>query len=212
MSRGAFVTIEGLEGAGKSSCVASIAATLSKRDIPFITTREPGGTELGEGIRDIFLAASESPMYPMTELLLMFAARYEHVERVIEPKLDAGFWVICDRFVDSSYAYQGGGRGLELDVIETLEQISLADVSPDYTFVLDVPVNEGLKRAGRVGAPDRLEQENIDFFDRARQVFLQRAKDNPKYCVVDAAKSEEEVQEAIREYLETFIRRFGESA
>jgi len=205
------VTIEGLEGAGKSSCIATIASALSRHEIPFITTREPGGTELGEGIRDILLASSESPMYPMTELLLMFAARYEHVERVIEPKLNEGCWVICDRFVDSSYAYQGGGRGLELDVIETLEKISLADVSPDYTFVLDVPVNEGLKRAGGVGAPDRFEQENIDFFDRARQVFLLRAKNNPKYCVVDAAKSEEEVQEAIREYLETFVSSFRES-
>ncbi|HAK51389.1 MAG TPA: dTMP kinase [Gammaproteobacteria bacterium] len=211
MRRGAFVTIEGLEGAGKSSCIATIASALSRHEIPFITTREPGGTELGEGIRDILLASSESPMYPMTELLLMFAARYEHVERVIEPKLNEGCWVICDRFVDSSYAYQGGGRGLELDVIETLEKISLADVSPDYTFVLDVPVNEGLKRAGGVGAPDRFEQENIDFFDRARQVFLLRAKNNPKYCVVDAAKSEEEVQEAIREYLETFVSSFRES-
>ena len=205
------MTIEGLEGAGKSSCIATIASALSRYEIPFITTREPGGTELGEGIRDILLASSESPMYPMTELLLMFAARYEHVERVIEPKLNEGCWVICDRFVDSSYAYQGGGRGLELDVIETLEKISLADVSPDYTFVLDVPVNEGLKRAGGVGAPDRFEQENIDFFDRARQVFLLRAKNNPKYCVVDAAKSEEEVQEAIREYLETFVSSFRES-
>ncbi len=205
------MTIEGLEGAGKSSCIATIASALSRHEIPFITTREPGGTELGEGIRDILLASSESPMYPMTELLLMFAARYEHVERVIEPKLNEGCWVICDRFVDSSYAYQGGGRGLELDVIETLEKISLADVSPDYTFVLDVPVNEGLKRAGGVGAPDRFEQENIDFFDRARQVFLLRAKNNPKYCVVDAAKSEEEVQEAIREYLETFVSSFRES-
>ena len=155
MRKGAFVTIEGLEGAGKSSSISTIKDVLDTHQIAYTTTREPGGTDLGERIRDLLLASSESPMYPMTELLLMFAARHEHVERIICPKLADGCWVICDRFLDSSYAYQGGGRQIPLDVIETLEQISLANVSPDYTFVLDVPVGEGLKRAGGVNAPDR---------------------------------------------------------
>lgn len=208
MRKGAFVTIEGLEGAGKSSSISTIKDVLDTHQIAYTTTREPGGTDLGERIRDLLLASSESPMYPMTELLLMFAARHEHVERIICPKLADGCWVICDRFLDSSYAYQGGGRQIPLDVIETLEQISLANVSPDYTFVLDVPVGEGLKRAGGVNAPDRFEQEDIYFFDRARDVFLARSKDNLKYCVIDAAKPETNVREEIRESLERFINDF----
>ena len=208
MRKGAFVTIEGLEGAGKSSSISTIKDVLDTHQIAYTTTREPGGTDLGERIRDLLLASSASPMYPMTELLLMFAARHEHVERIICPKLADGYWVICDRFLDSSYAYQGGGRQIPLDVIETLEQISLANVSPDYTFVLDVPVVEGLKRAGGVNAPDRFEQEDIYFFDRARDVFLARSKDNLKYCVIDAAKPEANVQEEIRESLERFINDF----
>jgi dTMP kinase len=208
MRKGAFVTIEGLEGAGKSSSISTIKDVLDTHQIAYTTTREPGGTDLGERIRDLLLASSESPMYPMTELLLMFAARHEHVERIICPKLADGCWVICDRFLDSSYAYQGGGRQIPLDVIETLEQISLANVSPDYTFVLDVPVVEGLKRAGGVNAPDRFEQEDIYFFDRARDVFLARSKDNLKYCVIDAAKPETNVREEIRESLERFINDF----
>ena len=208
MRKGAFVTIEGLEGAGKSSSISTIKDVLDTQQIAYTTTREPGGTDLGERIRDLLLASSESPMYPMTELLLMFAARHEHVERIICPKLADGYWVICDRFLDSSYAYQGGGRQIPLDVIETLEQISLANVAPDYTFFLDVPIGEGLKRAGGVNALDRFEQEDIYFFDRARDVFLARSKDNLKYCVIDAAKPEANVQEEIRESLERFINDF----
>ena len=208
MRKGAFLTIEGLEGAGKSSSISTIKDVLDTQQIAYTTTREPGGTDLGERIRDLLLASSESPMYPMTELLLMFAARHEHVERIICPKLADGCWVICDRFLDSSYAYQGGGRQIPLDVIETLEQISLANVAPDYTFFLDVPIGEGLKRAGGVNALDRFEQEDIYFFDRARDVFLARSKDNLKYCVIDAAKPETNVQEEIRESLERFINDF----
>ncbi len=210
MHKGAFVTIEGLEGAGKSSSISTIKKVLDEHKIPYNTTREPGGTEVGERIRDLLLASSDTPMSPMTELLLMFAARHEHVERIIRPKLADGCWVVCDRFVDSSYAYQGGGREISLDVIDTLEQISLTNVSPDYTFVLDVPVGEGLKRAGGVNPPDRFEQEDIDFFDRARKVFLARSKDNLKYCVIDAAKPKAIVQQEIRESFKKFIGRFKE--
>ena len=126
MRRGAFLTIEGLEGAGKSSSIATISKVLKNKMIPYISTREPGGTELGEHVRDILLATSQEPMQPMTELLLMFASRAEHISRVINPHINSGDWVVCDRFIDSSFAYQGGGRGLNLSTIQDLERLRLS--------------------------------------------------------------------------------------
>ena len=147
MDRGAFLTIEGLEGAGKSSSIDIISDVLVERDIPYIRTREPGGTLVGENVRNILLSGSQEPMQPMTELLLMFACRAEHIARVIEPQRSIGTWVVCDRFTDSSFAYQGGGRGLHLGTIQDLENLCLPRIRPDHTFLLDVPVAEGLKRA-----------------------------------------------------------------
>ncbi|MAI41761.1 MAG: dTMP kinase [Candidatus Azotimanducaceae bacterium] len=208
MRRGAFLTIEGLEGAGKSSSIATISKVLKNKMIPYISTREPGGTELGEHVRDILLATSQEPMQPMTELLLMFASRAEHISRVINPHINSGDWVVCDRFIDSSFAYQGGGRGLNLSTIQDLERLSLPKTRPDHIFILDIPVEEGLKRAESRGERDRFEQEDIIFFERARKVFLDRSHGNPIYTVIDASNSEQQVQADIREHLETFIEHF----
>ena len=208
MRRGAFLTIEGLEGAGKSSSIATISKVLENKMIPYISTREPGGTELGEHVRDMLLATSQEPMQPMTELLLMFASRAEHISRVINPHINSGDWVVCDRFIDSSFAYQGGGRGLNLSTIQDLERLSLPKTRPDHIFILDIPVEEGLKRAESRGERDRFEQEDIIFFERARKVFLDRSNGNPIYTVIDASNSEQQVQADIREHLETFIEHF----
>ena len=208
MRRGAFLTIEGLEGAGKSSSIATISKVLENKMIPYISTREPGGTELGEHVRDMLLATSQEPMQPMTELLLMFASRAEHISRVINPHINSGDWVVCDRFIDSSFAYQGGGRGLNLSTIQDLERLSLPKTRPDHIFILDIPVEEGLKRAESRGERDRFEQEDIIFFERARKVFLDRSHGNPIYTVIDASNSEQQVQADIREHLETFIEHF----
>ena len=138
MNRGAFLTVEGLEGAGKSSSIKIISEVLEQKNIPYICTREPGGTLLGERVRKALLSKSQEPMQPMTELLLMFACRAEHIARVIEPQLRDGNWVVCDRFTDSSFAYQGGGRGLNFSVIHSLETLTLPKIRPDHTFILDL--------------------------------------------------------------------------
>jgi dTMP kinase len=206
MLRGRLITIEGLEGAGKSTSIDTIATQLNDHGVPFITTREPGGTDLGENVRKILLAHADIPMHAMTELLLMFAARVEHVDKVITPALEAGRWVICDRFTDSSYAYQGGGRGLALEDIATLESILLPDIKPDYTLMLDVPVEVGLARAGRHSSLDRFEQEEVAFFERARQVFLKRSEAHDRFYVIDAARAVASVQEDIAQWIVSVIR------
>ncbi len=207
--RGAFISIEGLEGAGKSTGAKTIEEVLASHGLAFVSTREPGGTELGEEIRSILLAHSEAPMASMTELLLMFAARAEHVQRVIEPALAAGKWLLCDRFTDSSYAYQGGGRGVSQSSIEQLETLSIPGIVPDLTVVLDLPVREGLARKSKDRALDRFEDEQEAFFDRARQVFLARAKSNARYHIVDAMQSTVQVQLEIRKVLTAFVDNFG---
>ena len=209
MNRGAFLTVEGLEGAGKSSSIKIISEVLEQKNIPYICTREPGGTLLGERVRKALLSKSQEPMQPMTELLLMFACRAEHIARVIEPQLRDGNWVVCARFTDSSFAYQGGGRGLNFGVIQSLEDLPLPKIRPNHTFILDVPVAEGLRRASRRGESDRFEQEDIDFFERARKVFLDRSRADKVYSVVDASNSEEQVQTDIKKYLESFIKSFN---
>lgn len=206
MLRGRLITIEGLEGAGKSTSIDTIATQLNDHGVPFITTREPGGTDLGENVRKILLAHADIPMHAMTELLLMFAARVEHVDKIITPAIEAGRWVICDRFTDSSYAYQGGGRGLALEDITTLESILIPDIKPDYTLMLDVPVEEGLARAGRHSSLDRFEQEEVAFFERARQVFLKRSEAHDRFYVIDAAREVASVQEDIAQWIVSVIR------
>ncbi len=199
--RGRFITIEGVEGVGKSTNIAFIQSILDGKGIPFLATREPGGTELGEGIRRLLLDKGQHEMTAVTELLLMFAARVQHVEQVIKPALAVGQWVICDRFTDSSYAYQGGGRELPIEMIASLEKLAINDFRPDCTFILDMPVETGLSRAENVGEKDRFESEQAEFFNRVRDVFITRAKKDKRFHIVNAAQALEQVQAEIRDAL-----------
>ena len=199
--RGRFITIEGVEGVGKSTNIAFIQSMLDGKGIPFLATREPGGTELGEGIRRLLLDKGQHDMTAVTELLLMFAARVQHVEQVIKPALSVGQWVICDRFTDSSYAYQGGGRELPIEMITSLEKLAINDFRPDCTFILDMPVETGLSRAENVGEKDRFESEQAEFFNRVRDVFITRAKEDKRFHIVNAAQALEQVQAEIRDAL-----------
>lgn len=185
---GRFITIEGLEGAGKTTSIGFVADWLRARGIDPLLTREPGGTELGEAIRGLLLGHRHHGMAPDAEALLAFASRAEHLARVIEPALAAGRWVICDRFTDATYAYQGGGRGLGANRIAVLEDWTQGDRRPDLTLFLDVPVAAGLARAAERSAPDRFESERAGFFERARAVYLERcAADPERMRRVDAA-------------------------
>lgn len=198
-----FITVEGLEGAGKTSCLASVEQYLQARGMPPLMTREPGGTPLGEAIRTLLLGTDQVGMDPSAETLLMFAARAEHVAKVIRPALDAGTTVVCDRFTDATYAYQGGGRGLGEERIRPLEEWVLQGLEPDLTLYLDVPIQLGLDRAGQRSAPDRFEQERFDFFERTRSMYRQRAaRMGHRIVTVDASESVEAVQENILAILE----------
>ncbi len=203
MSRGKFITIEGIEGVGKSTNLALIESLVSDLGQGVLVTREPGGTMTGERIRSILLDKDEQNMTAMTELLLMFAARRQHVDQVIEPALTAGTWVISDRFTDSSYAYQGGGRELGMETVSALEDFVLGDFRPDLTIVLDLDVSTGLTRATSNASPDRFESEQREFFERVRKVFLDRASGD-RYRVVDTSQSIEAVQSEISRIITTF--------
>jgi dTMP kinase len=195
---GRFITLEGLEGAGKSSRAVELKAFLEQNGKPVLLTREPGGTPLGERLRELLLAPADTPMAPLTELLLMFAARCEHVTRVILPALEAGQWVVCDRYVDASYAYQGGGRGLGTAPVAALEALLPPRARPDLTVLLDLPVESGLARARSRSAADRFERETVEFHERVRAAYLDRARQAPqRYCVVDAAADPATVQAGI---------------
>ena len=206
MQHGAFITLEGGEGAGKSTQVAAVQQWVQDAGHAVVATREPGGTELGERIRQLLLDARGS-MTSDTETLLMFAARAEHVARVIRPALEQGKWVVCDRFTDATYAYQGGGRGLASARIALLEDWVQRELRPDLTLVLDVPVEIGLGRAGQRGLLDRFEQESRDFFDRVRRAYHAAAAREPRRVrLVDATLKPDEVSARIRELL---TERFG---
>ncbi len=188
---GRFVTLEGIEGVGKSTQVARLSAWLTARGIAHRVTREPGGTPLAEQIRGVVLHAREEPMPMCAELLLMFAARAVHLQNLIEPALARGEWVLCDRFTDATYAYQGGGRGVPTEHIATLEELVQGARRPDLTLLLDLPVAVGLERAGRrnaaAGDADRFERERADFFERVRAAYRARAAAEPRrFAVVDA--------------------------
>jgi len=201
--RGRFITFEGGEGAGKSSNLELTAQFLRQRDIDVVVTREPGGTPLAEEIRNLLLAPRDERMQTDTELLLMFAGRMQHVGSLIEPALQRGAWVLSDRFVDASYAYQGGGRGLSMARIAALEQLLLADLKPDLTLLFDVPVEIGLARAGRRGELDRIEQEDLAFFQRIRDTYLARAAAEPeRFRVLNAAAALPQVQQQLLTTLE----------
>lgn len=202
MTRGKFITLEGGEGAGKSSNIPFIEAYLRERDIPLLMTREPGGTPLSERIRAILLDKQEQHMSSDTELLLMFAARAQHLEQVILPALADGRWVVCDRFTDATYAYQGGGRGIASERIAVLEQWVQGDFRPDKTLVFDLPVATGLARAGQRSSPDRFEQEAHGFFERVREAYLARARAVPqRYAIIDASVDLAGVQSQIEAIL-----------
>jgi dTMP kinase len=202
---GRFITMEGIEGVGKSTQVARLSAVLTARHIDHVVTREPGGTPLAESIRQIVLTAREEPMSATAELLLMFAARAVHIANLVQPSLRAGTWVICDRFTDATYAYQGGGRQLRMDHIRELESMVQGALRPDLTILLDAPVEQALARARRrnAGAPDdRFERERSEFFERVRGVYRARAAAEPaRIAVVDAARSIEDVGAHILEHL-----------
>ena len=196
--RGRFITIEGGEGAGKSTAQSFLAEKLAARGISVLQTREPGGTPLAEAIRRNLLSVDEEAPVEMTELLLVFAARAQHLTKVIEPALERGQWVLCDRFTDATYAYQGAGRGLSAELIGKLEKLVQGDTRPDTVILLDMPPQIGLARAKARGALDRFEQEEQAFFERVRQGYLERAAAFPnRYVVVDASQELSEVQNSL---------------
>ncbi len=200
--KGMFITVEGSEGAGKSTNLVFIQERLQAAAKKLVMTREPGGTELGEAIRELLLGHKHDGMSDDCELLLMFAARAEHLNRVIKPALEQGNWVVCDRFTDATYAYQGGGRGISMQRIEALENWVQGELRPDLTLFLDIPVDVGLKRAGDRSAPDRFERQQIDFFERVRACYLERARsDVARYRIIDAGQSLEDVQRDIARVL-----------
>ncbi len=204
---GRFVTVDGGEGAGKTTQMGFMREYLERRGCRVVVTREPGGTSLGEEIRGLLLGHRDGGMTLAAETLLMFAARAEHLERVIRPALAAGYWVLCDRFTDATYAYQGGGRGLPLERIVVLEEWVQGTLRPDLTLLLDLPVATGLARAGKRGMADRFEREDVDFFERVRAMYLERAAHEPdRYRVVDASQSikavRAEVETMLAEWLE----------
>jgi dTMP kinase len=193
--RGRFITLEGSEGSGKSTNLAYVRAWLEAAGKPVVMTREPGGTPLGEKIRELLLDHRNNEMAVDTELLLMFAARAQHLHQLILPALAAGSWVLCDRFTDATYAYQGGGRGVGVERIAALEQFVQGDLRPDLTLILDVPPEVGLARASARGEPDRFEREKQDFFERVRRGYLALAEQAPaRYRVIDASRPLPEVQ------------------
>jgi dTMP kinase len=206
-TRGKFLTIEGTEGVGKSTNIAYIQSYLTSQGIEVLTTREPGGTPLAEDIRELLLQNRDEKMDETAELLLVFAARAQHLQTVILPALDRGQWVLCDRFTDATYAYQGGGRGLDLALIEMLEQRIQGNIRPDLTLLLDIDVTIGLERAGRRGELDRFEHEHVAFFEKVRHAYLARAATFPeRYGVVDASQSLEQVQLQVRDHLAHFLQ------
>lgn len=195
---GLFITLEGPEGAGKSTNRDYLAAQLHAAGLDVVLTREPGGTPLAERIREVLLAPSDETMDADAELLLMFAARAQHIARVIRPALQRGAVVICDRFTDATYAYQGGGRGLPEARIATLEAFVQQGLQPDLTLVFDLPVEIGLARATARGRLDRFEQEGRAFFEAVRSAYLARAAtDTQRYRIVDAAQPLADVQRAL---------------
>lgn len=192
--RGKFITLEGSEGVGKSTNMAVIKNWLQENNIDYVATREPGGTPLAEEIRQLLLSPREERVDATAELLLVFAARAQHINTFIKPHLERGTWVLSDRFTDATFAYQGYGRGLNLSLIEQLEQTVQQGLQPDLTVYLDVDVKVGLERARARGELDRFEQEAIDFFERVRQGYLARVNQNPaRFAVVDAGQVIEKV-------------------
>lgn len=195
--RGKLITLEGIDGAGKSTHLAWLAEWLRTRGIAVKVTREPGGTALGEKLREVLLDRAQG-LHPETEALLMFAARREHLEKVILPALDAGTWIVCDRFADATFAYQGGGSGIAWDRIEALEQWVQRGLQPDITILLDVAPEVGRSRSERIKTLDRFEQEAGEFYRRVREAYLRRAREHAERVhVIDASKPIHAIQKEL---------------
>jgi dTMP kinase len=202
MQKGKFITIDGVEGAGKSTQITFIYEYLQSKGVNVVLTREPGGTDLGEKIRELLLNTKTKSMHGDSELLLMFSARNEHIHNKIIPALNNGDWVLSDRFTDASYAYQGGGRGLDIKRIEQLEKWVLQDLTPDMTLLLDIPVAQGMERVKSRGKKDRIELEEIDFFERVRQAYIARSKKYPERIkLIDSSKTKEHTSMQIAQIL-----------
>jgi dTMP kinase len=198
-ARGRFITFEGIDGAGKSTQIDFVAAALRARGVDLVITREPGGTPLAEALRRLILNES---MTPSTETLLLFAARADHLERVIRPALESGHWVLCDRFTDATYAYQVAGRGLPAEQVATLERWVHPDLQPDVTLLFDVPPGIAIARLAQARAADRFESEQLDFFTAVRRGYLERAAAHPaRYVVVDGSASPESVSSRLAEVM-----------
>ena len=203
--RGKFITLEGTEGVGKTTNMRFVQQWLQQRDIEFVTTREPGGTPLAEDIRNLLLTPRDEAVDATAELLLMFASRAQHIAQVIKPALSAGKWVLCDRFTDATYAYQGGGRGEDAGRIAQLEQLVQGSLRPDLTLILDLSVEEGLRRAHNRSEADRFERERSDFFEKVRAAYRELAGNNPERCkLIDASLLLTQVQQQIAAELLAF--------
>ena len=207
IGRGSFITIEGGDGAGKSTHLAFIGRLLDEYGIKHIQTREPGGTPIGERIRELVLDSKDEDFGDDTELLLIFAARMEHLQKIIRPAMESGTWVVCDRFTDASYAYQGGGRGMDPERIRVLESWVQQGLQPDLTIVLDVPVDVGRSRADARGSDsDRFESQADGFKEAVRQAYLDRVAEDPvRMQIVDAAKAIPDVQKQIRTVIHSLV-------
>jgi dTMP kinase len=210
---GKLITLEGGEGAGKSTVLEAVRTLLAQRGIDAVVTREPGGTPAGEAIRAVVLDPALRSLCAETELLLMFAARAQLVREVIQPALATRRWVLSDRFTDASFAYQGGGRGQPAERIADLEQWAADGLQPDLTLLLDVPVAEGLKRANGRGAADRIEMDNADFFERVRAAYRERAAAEPqRFRLIDASRPLDDVLAQVRAIVAAFLDHIGVDA
>lgn len=208
--RGAFVVLEGIEGVGKTTQMAVAERALDDAAKHFVATREPGGTAAGEALRSVLLDKDGAPLSLQAETLLMFAARANHLHEKIQPALSRGDWVLCDRFTDASYAYQGAGRQLGVERIAVLEDWVQGELRPDLVLILDAEPALALGRAKSRGPVDRFEQESLEFFDRARAVYLDRAKSYPdRYAVIDASQSLEAVSAAVYATINGFAKQWG---
>lgn len=200
MAKGKFITFEGVDGAGKSTHLNWFAEILRQRGLEVLMTREPGGTPLGERLREILLS---QPMHAETEAMLMFAARLEHIEQVIRPALQRGIWVVSDRFSDASFAYQGGGRGVSVNKLEQLESWVHEDLQPDLTLLFDIPIEVARQRLSNNASLDRFEQEKGEFFEKVRQAYLARCRKHPqRFALIDAAQTPEAVKAELRKIIQ----------
>ena len=211
MKQGRFITIEGLEGVGKSTQIENLQGYLRSKNINYVLTREPGGTLYAEKIRNLLLEITDETLEPIAELLMIFAARAQHLEKLIKPTLASGTWVICDRFTDATYAYQGGGRELGTDRVALLEDFVQGSMRPDLTIFLDLNPEIGLARASKRGDLDRFEQEKLDFFKRVREVYQRRIEERPeRYIVIDSSGSIDTVHERLIQQFDAWYKRLDQ--